>query len=176
MPVDTPSIMRSVDVVLRRSGYIMCLHLRKHKCLRPIGCHVSHSTRQSSVLNLVPCFQPARPKNVCRLALGLDLYPYSFFLIGPLPQLSLIWSYIMPLLPSIVTSALTMEAVFISETLASTYESARHGILEQHNHNRHHRENLKSLKLMQIYLCENCGNQYIRLDQWYSNIFSLTAR
>jgi hypothetical protein len=58
------------------------------------------------------------------------------------------WSGEAPL-PSFATSALKMEAVCYSETLASTDESTRRQNLEEHPHRR---ESLKSHKLVDIHV------------------------
>jgi hypothetical protein len=54
--------------------------------------------------------------------------------------------YIIPLIPSMVTSALKMETVCFSEKLASTRQSTRRPNPEEHHQYRHRCENLKSQK------------------------------
>jgi hypothetical protein len=63
--------------------------------------------------------------------------------------------YIIPLNPSMVTSALKMEAVRFSETLASTSQSTRRPNPKEHHQYRHRRENLKS-KWDNCLSCSQC--------------------
>jgi hypothetical protein len=53
-------------------------------------------------------------------------------------------SYIIPLIPSIITSALKMETAGFSKTLAFTNQSTWRLNPEEHHHYCHHHENLKS--------------------------------
>jgi hypothetical protein len=73
----------------------------------------------------------------------LQYLPHSV-LIGHFLQTSFLPPYIIPLIPSMVTSVLKMETVRFFETLASTSQYTRRLNLEEHHQYHHRRENLKS--------------------------------
>jgi hypothetical protein len=75
----------------------------------------------------------------------LQSLPHSVT-IGPFLQTSLPDTLYNPSILSMVTSAMKMEAVRFSETLASTDQSTRRPNPEEHHQYCHRRENLKSHK------------------------------